>query len=68
MATENITKTVILTPFKLFEYLFMLFGFKNAAQSFQWLMYHIFQCLPFVFSYFDDHLITNLSRKNTCST
>ncbi len=63
MATENITKTAILTSFELFVNLLILFSLKNAAQSFQRLMYHIFHRLPFVFSYVNDHWITNTSKK-----
>jgi hypothetical protein len=35
MAENDITKTIICTPFGLFEYIFMPFGLKNAAQTFQ---------------------------------
>ncbi len=35
VATDDIPKAVIITPFGLFEYLFTLFGLSNAAQTFQ---------------------------------
>jgi hypothetical protein len=35
VATEDIPKTAIITPFGLFEYLFTHFGLSNAAQTFQ---------------------------------
>ena len=35
MATEDIPKTAIITPFGLFEFLRMPFGLANAAQAFQ---------------------------------
>ncbi len=35
MAAQDIAKTAIITPFGLFEYLFMPFGLRNTAQTFQ---------------------------------
>jgi hypothetical protein len=35
IAEADITKTVIATPFGLWEFLFMAFGLKNAAQALQ---------------------------------
>ena len=43
VAPKDIPKTVIITAFGLYEYLRMLFGLKNAAQAFQWLMDTVFQ-------------------------
>ena len=59
MARADIPKTAICTPFGLFEYLFMPFGLKNAAQTFQRLMDRLFRHLPFVFVYLDDILIAS---------
>jgi len=59
MAPADIEKTAIITPFGLFEYLFMPFGLMNAAQTFQRLMDRLFRGLPFVFTYLDDHLIAS---------
>jgi transposase InsO family protein len=59
MAAEDIAKTAIVTPFGMFEYLYMPFGLKNAAQTFQRLMDKIFSHLPFLFTYLDDHLIAS---------
>jgi hypothetical protein len=59
MAEEDIPKTAICTPFGLFEYIFMPFGLKNAAQSFQRLMDRLFRHLPFVFVYLNDILIAS---------
>jgi hypothetical protein len=35
VAAADISKTAIITPFGLFEYLFTPFGLSNAAQTFQ---------------------------------
>ncbi len=59
MDPVDIPKTAIITPFGLFEYLFMPFGLMNAAQTFQRLMNRLFGHLPFVFTYLDDHLIAS---------
>jgi hypothetical protein len=59
MAPEDIQKTAIITPFGLFEYLFMPFGLMNAAQTFQRLMDRLFGHFPFLFTYLDDHLIAS---------
>jgi hypothetical protein len=59
MAQEDIQKTIIITPFGLFEYLFMPFGLRNAAQTFQRLMDKLFRHLSFIFTYLDDHIIAS---------
>jgi cleavage and polyadenylation specificity factor subunit 1 len=59
MAAEDVQKTAIVTPFGLFEYLFMPFGLANAAQTFQRLMDRLFRQFSFVFTYLDDHLIAS---------
>ena len=58
VAQADIPKTAIVTPFGLFEYLFMPFGLKNAAQTFQRLVDRIFASLPYVFVYLDDMLVS----------
>ncbi len=37
IAKEDIPKTPIAMPFGLWEFLFMAFGLRNAAQALQWL-------------------------------
>jgi hypothetical protein len=59
MSLADIPKMAIITPFGLFEYLFMPFGLMNAAQAFQRLIDCLFRGLPFVFTYLDDHLISS---------
>ena len=56
VAAANVPKTAIITPFGLFDYLYMPFGLKNASQSFQRLMDHTFTEQPCVFMYLDDNL------------
>ncbi len=57
MDPQDVPKTAIITPFGLFEFKFMPFGLKNAAQTFQRLMDTIFRSCPFVFICLDDILI-----------
>ena len=63
VAVDDIPKTAITTPFGMFEYLYMPFGLKDAAQTFQRLMDSIFGDLPFMQSYLDDHLVASTSRE-----
>lgn len=56
---EDIPKTAITTPFGLFEFNFMAFGLRNAAQTMQRLMNAITSDLPFTFVYLDDILIAS---------
>nr|CDS33596.1 gag pol polyprotein [Hymenolepis microstoma] len=59
LAPEDTAKTVVITPFGLFEYLRMPFGLRNAAQPFQRFMDQVFRGLDFVFTYIDDVLIAS---------
>lgn len=54
---EDIPKTAITTPFGLFEFPFMTFGLRNAAQTFQRFMDEALRGLDFCYSYIDDILI-----------
>ena len=63
VAAADIPKTAITTPFGMFEYLYMPFGLKDAAQTFQRLMDSIFGDLPFMQSYLDDHLVASTSKE-----
>ena len=56
---SNISKTAVITPFGLFEFLCMPFGLKNAAQAFQRLMDSVCQSLDFVFVYLDNILVVS---------
>lgn len=59
IATEDVHKTAIITPFGLFEFPRMSFGLRNAAQTFQRFMNQVFFGLDFAFVYIDDVLIAS---------
>ncbi len=54
IAKENQQKTAIATPFGLFEYRYMSFGLRNAAQTLQRLKDNILMELTHTFGYLDD--------------
>ncbi len=49
------------TPFGLFEFQFMTFGLRNAAQTFQRFMDEVLQGLGFCYPYIDDILVASAS-------
>lgn len=53
----DIPKTAICTPFGLFEFSYMAFGLRNAAQTFQRLIHEVLRGLEFLFTYMDDIFI-----------
>ncbi len=57
IAAADIPKTAIITPFGLFEYLFMGFGLRNAAQTFLRTIDQKCRDLKFLFTYLDDSRI-----------
>jgi hypothetical protein len=58
---DDIQKTAITTPFGLFEFPFMSFGLRTAAQTFERLMEDVLRGLDFCFAYLDDILIFSRS-------
>lgn len=54
---DDIKKTAIITPFGLFQFPYMTFGLRNAAQTFQRFMDEALRGLDFCFGYLDDILI-----------
>jgi hypothetical protein len=58
---EDIKKSTITTPFGLFEFPFMSFGLRNAAQNFQRFTDEILKYLDFCFAYLDDILVLSHS-------
>lgn len=59
VATEDIPKTAITTPFGLYEYRYMSFGLKNAAQTFQRFIDGVTRDLSYCFAYIDDILVAS---------
>ena len=62
MAPEDVEKTAVITPFGIFEYLFMTYGLRNASQSFQRYVDRALGDLDFVFVYIDDILVASSSE------
>lgn len=57
VASEDIHKTAIITPFGLFEFPMMTFGLRGAASTWQRFMDMVCQGLDFAYTYLDDILI-----------
>jgi hypothetical protein len=58
---DDIQKSAITTLFGIFEFSFMSFGLRNAAQTFQRFMDDILRGLDFCFAYLDDILVFSRS-------
>ena len=54
-------KTAITTPFRFFEFPFMSFGLRNAAQTFQRFLDEILREFDFCFAYIDNILLYSRS-------
>ena len=63
VASEDIPKTAVITPFGLWKFLRMPFGLKSAAQTFQRLMDSVLQDIDSAFVYLDDILIASSTKK-----
>ncbi|XP_018359737.1 PREDICTED: uncharacterized protein LOC108758981 [Trachymyrmex cornetzi] len=63
---SDIPKTAIMTPFGMFEFKYMPFGLRNAAQTFQRFVNSVLQDLEYCYVYIDDILIA--SQTNIGST
>lgn len=62
VALEDIPKTAITTPFGLFEFPFMTFGLRNAAQTFQRFIDEVLRGLDFCYAYIDDIVVASSSE------
>lgn len=59
---EDIPKTAITTPFGMFEFPFMTFGLRNAAQTFQRFIDEALKDFDFCYGYIDDILVYSSSE------
>lgn len=59
----DIPKTAITTPFGMFEFPFMSFGLRNAAQTFQRFLDEVLRGLDCCYSYIDDILVFSRSKQ-----
>ena len=62
LSKESISKTAMITPFGLFEFLRMPFGLCNAAQAFQRFIDEVTKDLPGIHVYIDDILVASTNR------
>jgi hypothetical protein len=56
---DDIAKTVIITPFGLFEFPCMSFVLRNAAQTFQRFIDEVLRDLNFCYAYIDEVLVAS---------
>jgi len=63
MNPEDIPKTVVTTPFRLYEFRFMPFGLCNAAQTFQRFINEVLHGLSYCYVYIDDILIASSNEE-----
>lgn len=63
VAEEYIPKTAITTPFGLFEFLFVTFGLRNAAQSFHRFIDEVLRDLDFTHAYIDDIVVASTTAE-----
>nr|VZI03119.1 unnamed protein product [Spirometra erinaceieuropaei] len=60
---EDIPKTVVTTPFGLFDFIRIPFGLRNVAQTFQRSIDHVLRGLPFVYAYINDLLVASRNEE-----
>lgn len=60
----DIEKTAVITPFGLFEFVYMPYGLCNAPQTFQRFINEVLFGLDFCFAYLDDVLIASKNEQD----
>lgn len=60
---ESVPKTAVITPFGLYKYMVMPFGFRNAGQTFQRFIDSVLRGLHFAYMYLDDILIASTTEE-----
>lgn len=63
VAESDIPKTAITTPFGMFEFPFMSFGLRNAAQTFQRFIDEVLRGLDYCYAYIDDILVASTTTE-----
>ena len=61
IATDDVPKNAVITPFGLFEYRILTFDLRNAGQTFQRYIFRALDDFNFVFAYIDNFLIASSS-------
>jgi len=61
VAEEDIPKIVITKPFNMYEFIYMSFGSRNAAQTFQRFIDSVLEGLNFCYAYINNILAASLS-------
>jgi hypothetical protein len=65
--SDDIVKTAIITPFALFEFPYISFGLRNAAQTFQRFIVEVLRDLDFCYAYIDYVLVASTSDESRAS-
>ena len=60
---RDMPKTAVITPFGLWEFIFILFGLRNVGQTFQCFMDEVLEGLKYCFVYVADMLIRSKSQE-----
>lgn len=64
---HDVSKTAVIVPFGLFEFLLISFGLKGVAQAFQWLVDSVQWGLQLLLVYLDNILVPRMSAEEHLS-